>query len=147
MFTSNEFNDALAVAVPVVRERSSAQSLAPGTIQIGSTNRNTGPSFEINITSSTEKTPAQLAAEREKKNAQAEQNALPVWHTQSTVSGDLTTLGRKEAAAKLANGQHEYIVKEEEEKKKNAEEQDGVQQSGIFLFSPSSLSFSTPSPP
>ncbi|KAF3938217.1 hypothetical protein ABW19_dt0204033 [Dactylella cylindrospora] len=112
---ANDFNDAIAVAVPVNRERSHASALSVPTtgaiVQSAS-----GPTMEVKFTSDEKKTQAELAAEREKKAAQAEQNALPVWHTQSTVSGDLTTLGRKEAEAKAAR-QIDFKTGATEEKK------------------------------
>lgn len=88
-----------------------------------------GPSVEVSITATNEKSAAELAAEREKKSAQAEQNALPVWHTNSTVSGDLTRIGTKEAAARAARDFDGFKPGAIEEKKA-ADDTAGVQQAG-----------------
>jgi transcription initiation factor TFIIE subunit alpha len=61
----------------------------------------------------------------------AAQNQLPIWHTNSTVTGEETALGRREAAAaqerQVANGFF-GLRKEEEEKKAagNRQEEDAL---------------------
>lgn len=61
--------------------------------------------IEVDLTSSEEKTAAEQAAEAERKARLAEQNALPVWHTNSTVTGEKTALGNREEAARRERDQ------------------------------------------
>ncbi|KAK6501619.1 hypothetical protein TWF481_009454 [Arthrobotrys musiformis] len=129
---ANDFNDAIAVAVPVTRERSHASALSiPTSVPVVQASQ--GPTMEIKFTSDEKQTAAEAAAEREKKAAQAEQNALPVWHTQSTVTGDLTTLGSKEAEARAAR-HIDFKTGTTKEEKKPAVDQQNVQQSAIDQY-------------
>ncbi|KAI9749333.1 MAG: hypothetical protein M1815_002583 [Lichina confinis] len=77
--------------------------------------------IEVDVTSTEEKSAAQQAAEAERKARVAEQNALPVWHTTSTVTGEHTTLGAKEQAAKRERDALIALGVEEDEDKKAAE--------------------------
>ncbi|KAF3906449.1 hypothetical protein ABW20_dc0105802 [Dactylellina cionopaga] len=129
---ANDFNDAIAVAVPVNRERSHASALSVPTTSTA-VHAPTGPAMEIKFTSDDPKSAENMAAEREKKAAQAEQNALPVWHTQSTVSGDLTTLGTKEVAAK-AERHIDFKTGVNTEDKKPSEDKARVQLSAIDQY-------------
>ncbi|KAI9737097.1 MAG: hypothetical protein M1834_000687 [Cirrosporium novae-zelandiae] len=45
--------------------------------------------LEISVTTNSERTAAETAAENQRKAALAAQNQLPVWHTNSTVTGEL----------------------------------------------------------
>ncbi|KAI9884708.1 MAG: hypothetical protein M1823_003489 [Watsoniomyces obsoletus] len=74
--------------------------------------------IEVDLTSNEEKTAAQQVAEAERKARLAEQNALPVWHTNSTVSGEVTALGSREEAARRERDQLLAVQAEEEEEKK-----------------------------
>ncbi|KAI5816024.1 TFIIE alpha subunit-domain-containing protein [Pyronema omphalodes] len=100
----NDFETAIANSVPVPRDKNQL----PTATFVPVTNKKGDPAksqqtIEINITSSEEKTTEELRAEQEKKKIQAEKNALPVWHTQSTVQpGAITNAGLKEAAEKAA---------------------------------------------
>lgn len=108
------------------------------------TSRANAAALEISITSTSDKTAAELAAEQAKKQSQAEKNALPVWHTQSTVDPTaITTAGAKEAAEKEARALDGIGIaartKEEEDKKAAAAEGiNGVQADGsahqLFSF-------------
>ncbi|KAF3915298.1 hypothetical protein AA313_de0202211 [Arthrobotrys entomopaga] len=128
---ANDFNDAIAVAVPVNRERSHASALSVPTTSVP-VQVQTGPAMEIKFTSDETKTAAELAAEREKKAEQAEKNALPAWHTQSTVSGDLTTLGMKEVEARAAR-QIDFKTGTTAEEKK-VDDKQSVQKSAIDQY-------------
>lgn len=77
--------------------------------------------IEVDVTSNEEKSAAQQAAEAERKARVAEQNALPVWHTTSTVTGEHTTIGAKEQAARRQRDTLIALGSEEEEDKKTAE--------------------------
>lgn len=100
------------------------------------TSRANAAALEISITSTSDKTAAELVAEQAKKQSQAEKNALPVWHTQSTVDPTaITTAGAKEAAEKEARAIDGINItartKEEENKKAAAAEGiNGVQADG-----------------
>jgi transcription initiation factor TFIIE subunit alpha len=94
---------------------------------------NTATQLEVQLTSASEKSAAELIAEQARKAAVAAQNQLPVWHTNSTVTGEETALGRREAVAaqerQAANG-FLGLKKEEEEKKAvgNGKEEDALAQ-------------------
>ena len=101
----------------------------PGSIKVAKAGR-TGPerikaeSLDINLTSGEDHDAADEARREAKKAALAKQNMLPVWHTQSTVSGVGDGVVKAEGA--LANG---GIVKKEEgvdEKKPIIDEQDDL---------------------
>ena len=78
--------------------------------------------IEVDLTSSEDKTAAEQAAEAGRKSRLAEQNALPVWHTNSTVTGEKTTLGSKDEMARREREQQlTEMRKEESEEKKAAE--------------------------
>ncbi|EPS38185.1 hypothetical protein H072_7969 [Dactylellina haptotyla CBS 200.50] len=128
---ANDFNDAIAVAVPVNRERSHASALSVPTTTT-TVHTAAGPTMEIKITSDEGRSAAELA-EREKKAEQAEKNALPAWHTQSTVSGDLTTLGMKEVEAKAAR-HIDFKTGANTEEKKSVDDKQSVQQSAIDQY-------------
>lgn len=104
---TNDWEQAFANAVPVPKERNQLSGAAgqniPVTVVKKAGSGPSQPSLEVSITSTSEKSAAELAAEQLKKQQQAEKNALPVWHTESTVtSGAATNAGLKEAAEKAA---------------------------------------------
>ena len=111
----NEFEDALRQCIPVTRVKNLLTGVVVTTGYIGGPgggdvgdipytkgglNTAAAAPLEITFTSGEEKSAADKAAQTARRNAQLEQNALPVWHTQSTVSGEITKLGLKEAAAR-----------------------------------------------
>src|SRR5690606_20457525 len=90
-----------AKAVPVSREKHglmSGPNVMPAPSQGKGQMTQEGPkqTVEVKITSDEEKSAAEIAAEQQKKIAQQNQNALPIWHTTSTVTGDITSAGLKE---------------------------------------------------
>ncbi|KAI9762980.1 MAG: hypothetical protein M4579_000043 [Chaenotheca gracillima] len=103
----NTFETALSVAVPVMRNQNT-NPIAP-TIPVDQNGliptavrglAQTGPQhIKIDLTSDGEKSATEQAAEAKRKAAFAEQNALPVWHTQSTVTGPASAAASKEALA------------------------------------------------
>ena len=108
---SNNFETAFAVMVPVKRNedinptRLTAPvdaSKAPPTAVKGIKQNEIQP-LEISVTTSSERTAAEHAAEARRKAEIAAQNVLPVWHTASTVTGERTDLGNKDRGA-LTNG-------------------------------------------
>lgn len=56
--------------------------------------------IEVAITTNSESTAAQQAADAEAKAAKAAQNQLPSWHTHSTVTNEVTNAGNREEAAR-----------------------------------------------
>ena len=105
---NNDFETAFSYAVPVQRNHfvnpvrptiPVEYSRGPPTSVKGLTQNHT-PQLEISLTTSSEKTAADQAAEAHRKATIAAQNVLPVWHTNSTVTGETTTLGAKEATLK-----------------------------------------------
>lgn len=79
----------------------------------GNAKTDTG-ALEISLTSSEEKSAAEQAEESARKAAVEKQNALPVWHTHSTVS---TTAGNVNYVKPEADAEVKPEIKEEEEQK------------------------------
>lgn len=105
---NNDFDTAYSYAIPVQRNHfvnpirptvPIEPSRAPSSSVKGLT-QSTTPHLEISLTTSSEKTAAEQAAAAQRKATIAAQNVLPVWHTNSTVSGETSTLGAKEASLK-----------------------------------------------
>jgi transcription initiation factor TFIIE subunit alpha len=131
----NDFDHAIANSVPVPRDKNSLASAAQfvpvaGAAAGNKAGRNNNPTaIEISITSSSEKTAEELRAEQLRKQQQAEKNALPVWHTQSTVvPGQITNAGIKEAAERAAREKDGIGLarREAEAEEKNAQQQEGA---------------------
>ena len=80
---------------------------------------------EIAIISDADKTAAARQAEQQQKELFAAQNALPEWHTHSTVSNDITAAGKKEESARREREAEKVLleaVEKEEDKKPDKEE-------------------------
>ncbi|KAA8910915.1 hypothetical protein FN846DRAFT_904685 [Sphaerosporella brunnea] len=131
----NDFEHAIANAVPVPKDKNALASAAQFVPVTGGAGRNAAgkPSnstaIEISITSSSEKTAEELRAEQLRKQQQAEKNALPVWHTQSTVTpGQITNAGIKEAAERAAREKDGIGIarREAEAEERNSTQQDGA---------------------
>ena len=125
---NNDFETAFSHAVPVqrnefinpVRKMEPLEpSRGPPTAVKGITQVSAGP-LEISLTTSSEKTAAEHAADAKRKADIAAQNALPVWHTNSTVTGETTTLSNRERE-RLPNGNTLGLLKDEEEEKKGGD--------------------------
>lgn len=127
----NDFDTAWEKKKEVPRERGQHARkeyvTVPGTIKVAKAGR-TGPeqikaeALGINLTTGEEHEAADEARREARKAELAKQNMLPVWHTQSTVSG--LDGGAVKAEDGHANGQ---VVKKEEEldeKKPMVDEQD-----------------------
>ena len=131
---SNNFETAFSVAVPVKRNEDINPSRptapldagrAPPTAVKGITQTIIQP-LEISVTTSSERTAAEQAAEARRKAEIAAQNVLPVWHTASTVTGERTDLGSKNhgALTNVAGGIASSLLKPEEEEKKGGNTMD-----------------------
>ncbi|GIJ98845.1 hypothetical protein Aspvir_000966 [Aspergillus viridinutans] len=77
--------------------------------------------LEISLTSTEEKSAAEQAEEAARKAALEKQNALPVWHTHSTVS---TTAGNVSYIKSETDGAIKSEIKEEEDRKPKIEDLD-----------------------
>ncbi|KAI9675399.1 MAG: hypothetical protein M1817_001303 [Caeruleum heppii] len=126
------FELALNTAVPVLRNQTTRPLAAM--VPVDGTNgpptavkglaQTSAPKLEINLTSTDEKSVAEQAAEAARKAALAEQNALPVWHTNSTVSGEATALATRDHPARQEAGDPAGAaigVDEDEKKVKDAD--------------------------
>ncbi|KAL8723307.1 MAG: hypothetical protein Q9225_000359 [Loekoesia sp. 1 TL-2023] len=91
----NDFETALSLQIPVQRNKDVnpirntvplETSRAPQTTVVKGINQPIVQDLTVDLTSSTEKTAAEKASEEDRKAAIAAQNALPVWHTHSTVT-------------------------------------------------------------
>lgn len=71
--------------------------------------------LDVSVTTGSERTTAEQAAEAQRKANIAAQNILPVWHTTSTVTGETTVAGKKDGEQQV-NGR--ALLKEEEDEKK-----------------------------
>ncbi|KAI5854605.1 hypothetical protein BZA05DRAFT_392040 [Tricharina praecox] len=127
----NDFDNAIANSVPVPRDKnslSSAQFVPVNGGKGGAGRPAQQQAIEISITSSSEKTADELRAEQLRKQQQAEKNALPVWHTQSTViPGQITNAGIKEAGERAARERDGIGLARKEAE---AEEKRDVQEEG-----------------
>jgi len=118
---------ALADALPVPRAKGQdkpktspvrQQVIAPSTVKgIAS-----GPEkIEIVITTDADNNAAAQKAEQERQARFAQQNALPEWHTHSTVTNERTALGILDAARKEGEADASFVISdtpgEEEDKK------------------------------
>ncbi|KAL6717002.1 hypothetical protein ACLMJK_004916 [Lecanora helva] len=102
---SNDFDTAYSLAVPVQRDQetnptratvpTSVSSLPPAAVK-GMTQVDAAP-LDVTVTTNSERTAAEKAAEAQRKTAIKEQNALPDWHTKSTVTGESTVVIRKDS--------------------------------------------------
>ena len=99
----NDFDTAYSLAVPIIRDESINPrpktepvdaDRGPRTAAKGQPNTYVPP-LEVSLTTSDQRLAADRA-EAQRKADVAAQNALPVWHTASTVTGEVTALGNKE---------------------------------------------------
>lgn len=106
---SNDFDTAFSLAVPVQRNEetnparvtvSLAKPSGPPTAVKGMTQINATP-LDVTVTTSSERTATEKAAEAQRKAAIAAQNTLPEWHTKSTVTGQSTIAARKDSELQI----------------------------------------------
>ncbi|KAI9723373.1 MAG: hypothetical protein M1812_001257 [Candelaria pacifica] len=129
------FEKAFANHIPVQRNQLTNPSRPTETVNLGQQApstvkglaQNTSQQISVSLAGSTEKTAAEHAAEQQKRAAVAEQNKLPEWHTNSTVTGEATALGIKEQAAKIERDTNGAVsFKEESVDEKNAENKESA---------------------
>lgn len=123
---NNDFEAAYAVAVPIQRNTLTNPSRdtqpilagkAPPTAVKGVTQNRT-IDLKISVTTSSDRTAVEQAAEAQRKAEVAKQNTLPVWHVESTVNKGGTTVV-KEPQRHVANGGTTDLLKAEEDEKKD----------------------------
>jgi transcription initiation factor TFIIE subunit alpha len=129
----NDFDTAWEKKKEVPRERGQHARReyvsVPGTIKVAKAGR-TGPeqikaeTLDINLTSGENHDAADEARREAKKAELAKQNMLPVWHTQSTVSG--VSAGGVKAEDALVNGAVLKKGEDIDEKKSTIDEQDDL---------------------
>ena len=120
---NNDFDAALALAVPVKRD-STVNPLRP---YQPANNKNTQSStnkvttvvmpLDVSVTTGSERTAMEQVEEAKRKADTAAQNILPVWHTTSTVTGETTASVKKEGTS-LVNGTS--LVRDEGEEKNDS---------------------------
>ena len=115
---ANNFESALAVAVPVHRnedvnpkQKYSLVEQRAETIPtaVKGTNSLANTPLELSLTSSVESSAAEKASKQRRRAEVAAQNALPIWHTASTITGETTALGNKERERLQKNDNHEVL--------------------------------------
>jgi transcription initiation factor TFIIE subunit alpha len=122
----NDFDTAYSHAVPIirneeinpVRKTEPVDPTRPSSAAVQGMTQLPAAPLEVSLTTTSERAAADRAAAQRKADLAA-QNALPVWHTNSTVTGETTALGNKERE-RLNAGLDAPIepTKEEPEEKK-----------------------------
>ena len=122
----NDFESAFSLAIPIIRDESinPVRKTEPAVTGRGiptavkGLNAPAAP-LEVSLTTSSESQAAERR-EAQRKADIATQNQLPVWHTASTVTGEVTALGNKERErlASHPNGLPGTALKDEPDEKK-----------------------------
>ena len=130
---SNDFDTAFSLAVPVPRDMnvnpvqqrvaSNAPKPPPAAVK-GMNAQLVAAQLDVSVTTSSERTTAEQAAEAQRKANIAAQNVLPVWHTTSTVTGESTVVGKKEGEQQTNGG---ALLKEEEGERKLSTEDEQLE--------------------
>ena len=121
----NDFEAAFAVAVPVQRDELINPVRATEPLQaargppkaVKGITENAAAPLEVSLTTSLERTAAEQAEEAKRKADLAAQNSLPIWHTNSTVTGQATALGAKQQEILRDSIPSQTLKVDEEEKK------------------------------
>ena len=115
---ANDFETALAVAIPVHRNEDvnpkqkynlieQRAEIIPPAVK-GTKSFSTTP-LELSLISGVDSSEAEKAAEHRRRVELAAQNALPIWHTASTITGETTALGNRERERLQKNDNHEVL--------------------------------------
>ena len=99
----NDFETAYALAVPIIRNEEinpirktePVDPTRPSSAAVKGMTQAPAAPLEVSLTTTSERAAADRVAAQRKADLAA-QNALPVWHTNSTVTGETTALGNKE---------------------------------------------------
>lgn len=122
---SNDFETAFSIAVPVQRNEfvnpiRNTEPLLSGRglpVAVKGVTENVVIPLEVSLTTSSEKTTEEQAAEAQRKANLAAQNSLPVWHTNSTVTGESTAIGTNQRMQQTSIGPSTILKTDEDEKK------------------------------
>ncbi|KAK2834841.1 hypothetical protein FQN49_006858 [Arthroderma sp. PD_2] len=134
----NDFDNAWEHKVDVIRNQNTNPTRVAiavnrkGSSTVKGVNKTDAAALEVNLSSSAEKNAEEQAQKDARKAALEKQNALPVWHTHSTVSTEASNLptvkvetnGTIDAAATSSEDTKVGIKDEEEEKKDQQENMD-----------------------
>ena len=122
---NNDFETAFSLMVPIQRNEEVnpvrkfeplEKGRGPPTAVKGLANTVSQP-IEIDLTTSSEKTAAEQAAEAKRKADIAAQNIMPVWHTNSTVTGESTIVSDKDGRLGASSSNLGAFKEEDEDKK------------------------------
>lgn len=129
---NNDFDTALSLAIPVRRDANvnpqqqgvpvNAPKPPPAAVK-GMMPQLVAAQLDVSVTTGSEGTTAEQAAEAQRKANIAAQNVLPVWHTTSTVTGETTVAGKN--VEQQANGG--ALLKEDEDDKKISTEDEQLE--------------------
>jgi transcription initiation factor TFIIE subunit alpha len=125
----NDFDTAWDHKVDVVRNqqthpsRPAAAVAASKQTAVRGNARTDATAIEVSLTSSAEKSAAEQTEEAARKAALEKQNALPVWHTHSTVS---TTVGNINTIKTETNADIKPEIKDEDEQKPDLDALDDI---------------------
>ena len=125
----NDFQTALSLAVPIKRDESinptrQLQPVKPEPSTNLVVKTETVTPLEVSLLTDSASSEAERLA-KERKAAQEKQNALPVWHTSSTINATITKPdpdASPKPASSLNPSSSSFTLKNEEEDKKNAAE-------------------------
>ena len=129
----NDFDTALSLAVGVDRnnlvnpqhQRVPLNGPKPPPAAVkGMLAQSVAAHLDVSVTTGSEKTTAEQAAEAQRKATIAAQNVLPVWHTTSTVTGEITVAGKKDGEPQANGG---ALLEEEEDEKKISTEDEQLE--------------------
>ena len=130
---SNDFDTAFSLAVPVQRDVNvnpvqqrmvpNAPKPPPAAVK-GMMAQLVTAQLDVSVTTDSEGTTAEQAAEAQRKANIAAQNALPVWHTTSTVTGESTVAGKKDGEQQPNGGP---LQKEEDDERKISTEDEQLE--------------------
>ena len=124
----NDFESAYSHAVPIVRNEEinpvrktePVDPTRPSSNAVKGMTQAPAAPLEVSLTTTSERAAADRAAAQRKADLAA-QNALPVWHTNSTVTGETTALGNEERERVTAGlGATLEATKDEPDEKKES---------------------------
>ena len=130
---SNDFDTAYSLAIPVQRDMNvnpvqqrvpSNPSKPPPAAVKGMMAQLVAAQLDVSVTTGSERTTVEQAAEAQRKANIAAQNVLPVWHTTSTVTGESTVASKKDGEQQANGG---ALLKDDEDEKKISTEDEQLE--------------------
>lgn len=130
---SNDFDTAFSLAVSVDRDKNlnpllprvpfNAPKPPPAAVK-GMMAQLVATQLDVSVTTDSEGTTVEQAAEAQRKANIVAQNILPVWHTTSTVTGETTVVGKKDGEQQANGG---ALLKQEEDERKISTEDEQLE--------------------